>query len=189
MDSESEPSDSKREEDDKEEEEMDDPNLEWMTQGPLTLLVVLHKMMKREERMNIKFDPDSMVKAEDQLDNFYLQLQTLEVQYDSIECGLFPCTLDIQAVGWYHDLPSNSIQNQGDLKPMILEKFIDDKTPNMLLKDRGSLKMQGKEKVKYFNQRFTFIFNKFATDTKPLDSITLDYYTSTLPINIVHFVK
>jgi len=31
-------------------------------------------MPKRMERMNIKFEPDSIVKAEDHLDNFYLQL-------------------------------------------------------------------------------------------------------------------
>ena len=69
--------DSKGEEEDEEDEEMADPNLEWMNQGPLALWVVLHKMPKRAERINIKFNPDSTVKAEDHLDNFYLQLQTL----------------------------------------------------------------------------------------------------------------
>jgi len=34
---------------------------------------------------------------------------------------------------------------------MFLEKFIDDKTPAMLLKELGSLKMEGKEKLKDFN--------------------------------------
>ena len=58
---------------------------------------------------------------------------------------------------------------------MFLEKFTDDKTPTMLLKEFGSVKMEGKEKVKDFNQRFTHILNKFATDTKPHDSITIDY--------------
>lgn len=59
----------------------------------------------------------------------------------------------------------------------------------MLLKELGSLKMEKKEKVKYFNQRFNRILNKFISDTKPHDSITVDYYTSTLPINITQFVK
>ena len=54
----------------------------------------------------------------------------------------------------------------------------------MLLKELGTLKMEGKEKVKDFNQRFTRILNKFLEDTKPHDSITVDYYTSALPTNI-----
>jgi len=62
------------EEDKEEEEDMADQNLEWMTQGPLALPSALHKMPRQEERMNIKFDPDSIVKAEDHLNNFYLQL-------------------------------------------------------------------------------------------------------------------
>jgi len=41
---------------------------------------------------------------------------------------------------------------------MFLEKFVDDKTLTMLLKEFGSLKMEGKEKVKGFN---TPILNKF----------------------------
>lgn len=78
MDSKPEPSYSEREEED-EEEDMVDPNLEWMTQGPFALLTILHKMPKRAKRMNIKFKPDNTVKVEDHLDNFYQQLQTLEV--------------------------------------------------------------------------------------------------------------
>jgi len=60
-------------------EETIDPNLEWMTQGPLALLVVFRNIPKKMMRMNIKFNPNSTVKVEDHLDNFYLQLQTLEV--------------------------------------------------------------------------------------------------------------
>jgi len=54
----------------------------------------------------------------------------------------------------------------------------------MLLKELGSLKMEGKEKVKDFNQRFTHILKKIVADTKPHDSITVDYYTFTLLTNI-----
>lgn len=57
------------------------------------------------------------------------------------------------------------------------------------IQDLGSLKMEGKAKVKYFNQRFTRILKNFAADTKPHDSITIYYYMSALPINIVQFVK
>ena len=67
---------------------------------------------------------------------------------------------------------------------MFLENFSNEKTLAMLLKELGSLKMEGKEKVKYLNQRFTRILNKFEVDTKPHDSITVDYYASALSTNI-----
>lgn len=125
---------------------MADPNLEWMTQGPLALPNVLHKMPKQAERMNIKFNPNSAVKAEDHLENFYLQLQTLEVCYDDVACRLFPCTLDGWASTWYHSLPPNSIQNWGSFKCMFLEKFVDDKTPAMLLKNWETSRWREKRK-------------------------------------------
>ena len=58
---------------------MANQNLEWMTQGPLALPGALHRMPKRLERMLKKYDPKRTVKVEDHLDNFYLQLQTLEL--------------------------------------------------------------------------------------------------------------
>ena len=188
-DSDPEPLDSEGEEEDEEDKEMANLNLEWMTQGPLALPAVLHKITKQGERMNIKFKPDNAVKAEDHLDNFYLQLQTLEVCYDDVACRLFPCTLDNCASAWYHNHPPNSIQNWGSFKCMFLENFVDDKTPAMLLKELRSLRMEGKEKVKDFNQRFMHILNKFGADTKPHDFVTIDYYMYALPTTIVYSVK
>jgi len=72
---------------------------------------------------------------------------------------------------------------------MFLENFVDDKTPAMLLKELGSLNMEGKEKVKDFNQRYNCILKKIAIDTKPHGSITINYYTSTLSTSITQFVK
>lgn len=66
--------------------------------------------------------------------------------------------------------------------------FVDNKTPATLLKELGSLKMEGKEKVKDFNGRFMHILNKFAVDTKPHDSITVNYYMSALPTTIAQFI-
>lgn len=92
--------------------------------------------------------------------------------------------MDGHAIAWYHSLPLNSIQNWGTFKCMFVENFVDKNTPAMLLKELGSLKMEGKEKLKDFNQRLTHILNKFSTYTKPHDSITVDHYTSTLPTSI-----
>jgi len=72
---------------------------------------------------------------------------------------------------------------------MFFKKIVDDKTMTMLLKGLGNLKMEEKEKVKDFNKRFLCILNKFAADMKPHDSITVDYYTYTLPTSIAQFIK
>jgi len=72
---------------------------------------------------------------------------------------------------------------------MFPKNFANDNTPTTLLKELGSLKMEGKEKVKDFNQRFTHILNKLPVDTKPHDSITTNYYMSRLPTSIKQYVK
>lgn len=149
----------------------------------------LHKMPRHVENLLMKYGPDRAVKAEDHLDPFYLHVQTLNVCYKDVECRLFPCTLNGRAVVWYHSLHVNSIQNWGMFKRIFLEKFVDDKTPAMLLKQLGSLNMEPKEKVKDFNQSFNCIMNKFTINTKPHNSITIDYYTSSLPTSIVQFMK
>ena len=43
--------------------------------------------------------------------------------------------------------------------------------------------------MKYFNQKFTTILNKFPTDVDLDDSMIINYYTRALPWDIVVFVK
>ena len=59
----------------------------------------------------------------------------------------------------------------------------------MLLTELSMLKCHKKEKVKYFNQWFNTIFNKFPINVALDDSNTIDYYTKVLPHDIVVFVK
>lgn len=117
-----------------------------MTQGPLALPSVLHKMPRHTEKLLTKYDPHKKAKVEYHLDTFYLHLQALEVRYNDVECRLFPCTLDGRASVWYHNHILNSIQNWGVLKQIFLENFAKDKTLAMLLKEMGSLKMEPKKK-------------------------------------------
>lgn len=153
---------------------MVDQVLDCMTQGPLTLSDVLHKMPRHPKKLLMKYDPAKAVKVEDHLDNSYLYLQILEVRYDDVTCRLFPCTLDDRAIVWYNSLPPNSIQNWKGFKNLFLENFADDKTPSMLLKELVNMKMEPKEKVKHFNHRFNHMMNIFCIDTEPHDSISID---------------
>jgi hypothetical protein len=49
--------------------------------------------------------------------------------------------------------------------------------------------MEPKEKVKYFNHRFTTILNKLSPDAKPTQEIQIEVYASTLPTFISMFIK
>ena len=75
----------------------------------------------------------------------------LEVRHDDIVCMIFPFTLKYRETTWYHSLPVNPVHSWRDFKKLILEKFVDDKTPSMLLKETRNDKMGEKEKVKGFN--------------------------------------
>ena len=61
--------------------------------------------------MLIKYEPNKVIKEEDNLDNFYLHLQKIEVHYDEVAYRLFPFTIDGRSIAWYHNIPTNSIQN------------------------------------------------------------------------------
>jgi hypothetical protein len=53
----------------------------------------------------------------------------------------------------------------------------------------SSLKMNPKEKVKYFNQRFLTLKNQIPTDSMPSESLIVAYYTKALHNNIAIWVK
>jgi hypothetical protein len=53
----------------------------------------------------------------------------------------------------------------------------------------SNLKMNPKEKVKYFNQRFLMLKNRIPTDSIPVESLIVAYYTKYLHHNIAIWVK
>jgi hypothetical protein len=53
----------------------------------------------------------------------------------------------------------------------------------------SSLKMNPKEKVKDFNQRFLTLKNKIPVDSMPAENLIVAYYTKALHNNIAIWVK
>jgi hypothetical protein len=49
--------------------------------------------------------------------------------------------------------------------------------------------MSSKEKVKYFNQQFTTILNKFQPGAKPTQELQIEVYANSLPAFISMFMK
>ena len=58
-----------------------------------------------------------------------------------------------------------------------MEKFGDGKPPEVLVMDLSNLKMNAKEKVKDFNQRFLTLKNRIPADSMPAESLVIAYYT------------
>lgn len=113
----------------------------------------------------------------------------MKVQYNNVACHLFTPTVDNKATTSYHLLPVASILTWDEFWKTFLDKFSKGKTPSMLLTELSRLKCHKKENVKYLNQWFTTILNKFPMDVALDDSIMIDYYTSSLPHDIVIFIK
>jgi hypothetical protein len=49
--------------------------------------------------------------------------------------------------------------------------------------------MEPKEKIKYFNQCFLTLMKRIPQASKPVEDVTIEFYTSSLPMSMVMFVK
>jgi hypothetical protein len=65
-------------------------------------------------------------------------------------------------------LPPSSITSWDDFERVFIRKFRERKTIASLYKELGAIKMDKREKVKYFNQIFLNVLTKFTNDTTPL---------------------
>ena len=57
------------------------------------------------------------------------------------------------------------------------------------MKELLSMKMEKKEKVQDFNQRFTTLLNSFSAAKNPAEESLVEYYTTALYPPIAMFVK
>jgi hypothetical protein len=85
--------------------------------------------------------------------------------------------------------PPSSITSWDDFERVFIRKFGERKTTTSLYKELGAIKMDKREKVKYFNQIFLNVLTKFTNDTTPAQSLAIEYYTTTLIPSIGMFVK
>jgi hypothetical protein len=70
-----------------------------------------------------------------------------------------------------------------------LEKFGDGKPLEVLVMEISNLRMNAKEKVKDFNQRFLTLKNRIPADSMPAESLVIAYYTKALHQSIAIWVK
>jgi ribonuclease HI len=89
----------------------------------------------------------------------------------------------------YFSQQPRTIASWEKFESIFLEKFRDGKPPEVLVMDLSNLKMNAKEKVKDFNQRFLTLKNRIPADSMPAESLVIAYYTKALHQSIAIWVK
>jgi hypothetical protein len=113
----------------------------------------------------------------------------MNVQHEDVVCRLFPYTFENSASTWYFNFPVGSITSWTKFQKDFLDKFAEETTMGALMVELFTATMSLKERVKYFNQRFMTILNKFHPAEKPTQELQIEVYANALPASISMFVK
>jgi hypothetical protein len=116
-------------------------------------------------------------------------IRLMNVQHEAVVCRLFPYTFENSASTWYFNFPVGSITSWNKFQKDFLDKFAEETNIGALMAEFFATTMTPKERVKYFNQRFTTILNKFQLATKPTQELQIEVYANALPASISMFVK
>jgi hypothetical protein len=165
------------------------PARPWLDQDVVAVPGAQHPLPKHLEKWLPKFDPDSKQIAEDHIKNFMLAIRLCNVEHEDVVFRLFPYTFEGNPSTWYFAQQPHTIMSWEKFESCFLEKFRDGKPPEVLVMDLSSLKMNPKEKVKDFNQRFLTLKNRIPVDSMPAESLVIAYYTKALHQSIAIWVK
>ena len=127
----------------------------WRARTPLNLAAPLHGFPKHLEWVLPKFDLGKGISVDNHLIFFYLALNILNVEYEDVVCRSFPFIFKPKASSWYFSLQANSIANWYGFEKVFLRKFDNQKNVAIVVKELLSMRMEKKEKIQDFNQRFT----------------------------------
>jgi hypothetical protein len=118
-----------------------------------------------------------------------LVVRLRNVEHEDVVCRIFPYTFEGNASTWYFTQQPQTIVSWDRFETIFLEKFGDDKSPEVLVMELSSMKMNQKEKVKDFNQRFLTLKNKIPTESMPAENLIISYYAKALHHTTTMWVK
>jgi hypothetical protein len=118
-----------------------------------------------------------------------LAIRLRSVEHKDVVCRLFPYTFEGNASTWYFSQQPQTIISWDKFETCFLEKFGEYKSPEVLVMELCSLKMNPKEKVKDFKKIFFMLKNKIPTNLMSVESLIVAYYTKSLYNNIAIWVK
>jgi len=113
----------------------------------------------------------------------------MNVHHEDVVCRLFIYTFENSSSNWYFNLQVGSITSWTKFQKDFLDKFAEEIATGALMVELFSTTMCPKEKVKYFNQIFTMVLNKFQLEAKPSQELQIEVYANALPTSISMFVK
>jgi cell division septum initiation protein DivIVA len=118
-----------------------------------------------------------------------LAIRLHNVKHEDVICRLFPYTFEGNDSTWYFAQQPHTIVSWEKFESFFLENFGDDKSPEVLVMEISSLKMNPKEKINDFNQIFLTLKNRIPTDSIPAENLIIAYYTKALHQSISIWVK
>jgi hypothetical protein len=80
-----------------------------------------------------------------------LVVRLRNVEHEDVVWKIFPYTFEGNASTWYFVQQPQTIISWDRFETIFLEKFGDEKSPEVLVMELSSMKMNHKEKVKDFN--------------------------------------
>ena len=86
-------------------------------------------------------------------------------------------------------LESSSISSWDVFFELLTQKFGDEKTLEELVIELSSMKTKGKERVKDYNHRFSYLKNRIPNTVLHVEELLVAYYIKGLPTQIVMWVK
>jgi hypothetical protein len=149
----------------------------------------VHNLPRHPEKLLPKFDPETSGLPEDNIKKFILAIRLMNVQHEDLVFRIFPYTFENSSSTWYFNFPLGYITSWTKFQKYFLDKFVEDTTRGALMVEIFSTTMSPKEKVKYFNQWFTTILNKFQPEAKPTQELQIEVYVNALPASISMFIK
>jgi hypothetical protein len=149
----------------------------------------LHNLPQHPNKLLSKFDPETSGLPEDHIKKFILAIILMNAEHEYVVCRIFTYTFKNSSSTWYFNLLVGSITSWTKFQKDFLDKFAKETTRRDLMAEFFSTTMSPKEKVKYFNQRFTTILNKFQPESNPTQEFQIGVYDNALPASIFMLVK
>jgi hypothetical protein len=149
----------------------------------------VHNLPQHPEKLLPKFDPKTSGLPKDHIKKFILAIRLMNVQHEDLVCKIFPYNFQNSTSTWYFNFPVGSITRWTKFQNAILDQFAEETTTGYLMAEFFATTMSSKEKVKYFNQRFTTILKNFQPKAKPTQEMQIKVYANALPASISMFVK
>ena len=111
------------------------------------------------------------------------------VIHEDVVCRLLPYTFEVISSTWYFSLEDVSIPLWDEFIAFFTQNFGDKKTLGDLVIELSCMKTKGKERVKDYNQRFSYLQKIIPATILPVEELLVAYYIKGLLTQIAMWVK